>query len=76
MVGNYRKLVPVREITTAGLHKLQGTATGDIRVEVTNSDGGIETARLPITIVHGIGRHLFSTGTALKKGIKTVISDS
>ena len=75
MMRNYRKLIPARDITTAGLHKLYGTATGEIRVEVTDSDGETKTARLPITIVPGIGRNLFSPGTALLKGVKTVISD-
>ncbi len=73
---NLQEINPAREITTAGMHTLYGTATGDIACEVTESNGEVHTARIPIVIVPGIGKHLFSSGSAKSRGIKTVIGDS
>eukprot|EP00752_Nemacystus_decipiens_P006651 g5979.t1 len=73
---NLRQINPAREITTAGNHTLHGTATGDIVCEVTDSNGNERLAHIPIVIVPGIGKHLFSSGSAKARGIKTVIGDS
>ena len=62
-------------ITTAGMHQLHGTATGKLRVKVTDSHGEKKTVILPVTIVSGIGRHLFSSVAAQTRGFKTTISD-
>ena len=73
---NLQEINPAREITTAGMHTLYGTATGDIVCKVADSDGKERTANIPIVIVPGIGKHLFSSGSAKSRGIKTVIGDS
>ena len=73
---NLQEINPAREITTAGMHMLYGTATGDIVCKVTDSDGKERTANIPIVIVPGIGKHLFSSGSAKSRGIKTIIGDS
>ena len=49
-----------RIISTAGLHTLLGTATENLRSKVTESNGRTRMATLPVTIVRGIGRNLFS----------------
>ncbi len=71
-----RQINPAREITTAGMHTLYGTATGDIVCQVADSNGKMHTAHIPIVIVPGIGKHLFSSGSAKSRGINTVIGNS
>ena len=73
---NLQEINPAREITTAGMHTLYGTATGDVVCKAADSDGKERTANVPIVIVPGIGKHLFSSGSAKSRGSKTVIGDS
>jgi len=73
---NLRKINPAREITMGGMHSLYGTATGDIVCQVQDSNGKEHTAHIPIVLVPGIGKHLFSSGSAKSRGIKTIIDDS
>ena len=73
---NLQEINPAREITTAGMHTLYGTATGDIVCEIADNNGEVHRAHIPIVIVPGIGKHLFSSGSAKSRGIKTVIGDS
>ena len=76
LMFDYQELDTPRTITSAGLHTLLGTATGKIRSKVTDSNGRIRMAALPIIIVPGIGRNLFSSSAAQGKGITTIISDN
>ena len=71
----YKTLKTPSIITTAGMHRLHGTATGKLRVNVTDSFGEKQTVILPVTIVSGIGRNLFSSVAAHSRGFKTIISN-
>lgn len=46
---------------------MYGTANGTIKVNVINSDGNVLPAKLPITVVPGIGRTLFSSVTTTRR---------
>ncbi len=72
----YKILEKPSIITTAGMHRLRGSATGKLRVKVTDHNGEKKSVILPVTIVSGIGRNLFSSVTAHDKGFKTIISDN
>lgn len=58
------------------MQKLYATATGKVRVSVIDSSGEEALCTLPITIVSGIGKRLFSSGAAQTKGFKTTISEN
>ena len=75
MVG-YEEFDTPRIITTAGLHTLLGTATGKLRGKVIDSNFRTRMATLPVTTVLGVGRNLFSPGTAQSKGITTITPDN
>lgn len=68
---DFSPIIPPREITTAGLHTVYGTAKGNIVFEATNSNGENQVASIPIMLVPGIGRHLCSSGSAEERGIDT-----
>ena len=74
MMSNYREVTSSRVIATAGNFELRPTATGDVTCEVKRSDGSKQTATLPIALVPGMGRHLFSSGLAKEKGISTILT--
>ena len=70
---NYVALKPPMIITTAGGNKLEGVAQGVLQVDVRDSKGISRNVSLPVTLVPGINKHLFSSCTAAQPGVRTVI---
>lgn len=52
---NLRTINPAREITTAGMRTLHGTATGTVVCEVADSERDTQVARLPTVSFQGLG---------------------
>ena len=71
----YKTLKEPSIITTAGMHRLHGSATGKLRVNVTDHLGEKKTVTLPVTIVSGIGRNLFSSVTGVQDNYIRKFSD-
>ena len=65
----YTRIDPPMVITTAGNNVLRGTAQGILLVIVRGIDDGLRTVKLPIVLVPGLKRNLFSTSAAAKKGL-------
>ena len=63
------------KIIGAGGHEFWGIGEGTITVLAEDEHGVDRCIRLTVTIVPGLGRHLFSTGAAYKKGADTQISE-
>lgn len=65
-------LDPPMVITTAGLHSIHGFATGTLPCAVVDTNGQEHEISVSVTLVPGLGRHLFSPTAAQKHGIHTV----
>ena len=64
------------EITAAGNNVLRGTTQGILQVLVRGTDDVLRTVKLPIVLVPGLKRNLFSSSAASQKGVKTIIEKS
>ena len=62
------------EIKAAGHNTLFGTAQGILLVVVRNTQDACRAVKLPIVLVPGFGRNLFSTALAAQKGVKTIFT--
>ncbi|CAN0458149.1 unnamed protein product, partial [Ascophyllum nodosum] len=72
---NYTNISPPMEIKAAGHNTLLGIAQGTLLVVVVRDTQGIcRTVKLPIVLVPGLGRNLFSTAMAAQTGVKTIIT--
>ncbi|CAN0360431.1 unnamed protein product, partial [Ascophyllum nodosum] len=71
---NYTNISPPMEIKAAGHNTLLGIAQGTLLVVVRDTQGICRTVKLPIVLVPGLGRNLFSTAMAAQKGVKTTIT--
>ena len=60
-------------INVAGNHCLYTVDQGVLVVQVLDHLGSKHSVQLPVTIVPGLGRHLFSGGSATMKGVNMVI---
>ena len=69
----YARIEPTMEITAAGNNVLRGTAQGILLVVVRGTDDALKTVKLPIALVPGLKRNLFSTSAAAKKDGETII---
>ena len=69
------RLDPPATIVVAGYSTLRGVSMGTLTVRVTDAQGVFHDMLLPAMNVPGLGRHLFSGGTAARKGINTVIAN-
>ena len=59
----------VRKIIVAASNReLHGTATGILYGTIVDQTGRTHRARFPSLIVSGLGRHVFSSSVAMKKG--------
>ena len=67
------KLDPPAMIVIAGHNTFKKVSMGILIVRVTDAQGFLHDMLLPAMNVPGLGRHLFSGGTAAMKGINTVI---
>ena len=71
---NYTKISPPMEIKAAGHNTLLGIAQGTLLVVVRDTQDICRTVKLPIVLVPGLGRNLFSTAMAAQNGVKTIIT--
>ena len=72
---DYTKISPPMEIKAAGHNTLLGIAQGTLLLVVVRDTQDIcRTVTLPIVLVPGLGRNLFSTAMAAQKGVKTTIT--
>ena len=71
---DYTKISPPMEIKAECHNTLLGIAQGTLLVVVRDTQGICRTVKLPIVLVPGLGRNLFSTAMAAQKGVKTTIT--
>ena len=71
---NYTQIDPSMEIKAACHNTLYGIAQGILLVVVRDTQDICRTPKLPIVLVPGLGRNLFSTAMAAQKGVKTIIT--
>ena len=71
---DYTQISPPMEIKAAGHNTLFDTAQGTLLVVIRDTQDVRRTVKLPIVLVPGLGRNLFSTAMAAQKGVKTVFT--
>ena len=59
-LSDYEVLEDSRKINTARKHQLEGEATGVITGTITGKAGVKQSLKIPIVLVPGLGRNLFS----------------
>ena len=69
----YTRIEPPMEIKTAVNNMLRGTTQDILLVVVRGTDDALRAVKLPIVVVPGLKRNLFSSTVAAKKGVKTSI---
>lgn len=57
---HYEEIKSPRAKTTAGMHKLLGTASGTLNVQMTHDNRNSTMGKLLVTVVPGIGHDLVS----------------
>ena len=70
----YNPIDPPMEIKAAGHNTLFDIAQGTLLVVACDTQDICRTVKLPIVLVPGLGRNLFSTAMAAQKGVKTIIT--
>ena len=75
ILDDYTVLEHPLKIVGVGGHELHGVGEGVITALALDVEGDERKVRFKCTTVPGLGRHLFSTGAATKKGAYTIISD-
>ena len=84
-MNHYVHLNPPATINVAGNHRLYGVGQGILVVQMLHHLGSKHSVQLhhlgsqhsvqlPVTIVPGLGRHLFSEGPAAIKGVNMIIA--
>ena len=73
---NRRELQPRMVIQTAGLRSIYGVATGQLPCIAVDTDGIEREITVRVTLVPGLGRHLFSPKAAQQHGIYTMFAAS
>ena len=63
------QLDPPVTINVAGNHRLYGVGQGVLFVEVLDHIGSKHSVQLPVTVVPGLSRYLFSGGSAAARGV-------
>ena len=71
---DYTQISPPMEIKSAGHSILFGTAQGNLLVVVRDTQDVCRPVKLPIALVPGLGRNLFSTALAAQQGVKTIFT--
>eukprot|EP00903_Cladosiphon_okamuranus_P009153 g8746.t1 len=71
---SYRKLTPPMVITTAGLRRVYGTAAAVLPWVVVDTDGVERHISVSITVVPGMGKHLFPPKYAQRQGVHTIFT--
>ena len=70
------QLDPPVTINVAGNHRLYGVNQRVLLVDVLDHIGSKHSVQLLVTIVPGLGRLLFSGGSAAARGVKIIIATS
>ena len=70
-LSEYEVLEEPRKITTAGKRQLEGNTTGVITGTITDKAGAKQPVKLPIVVVPGLARNLFSVPQAASQGVVT-----
>ena len=73
-MNHYVQLDPPVTTKVAGNHRLYGVGQGVLFVQVLDHIGSKHSVRLPVTVVPGLGRHLFSGGSAAARGVTMIIA--
>ena len=73
-MNHYVQLDPPVIINVAGNHRLYGVGQGVLFVQVSGHIGSKHSEQLPVTVVPGLGRHLFSGGSAAARGVTMIIA--
>ena len=71
---DFTQVSPPMEIKAAGHNTLLAIAQGTLLVVVRDKQDICSTVQLPIVLVPGLGRNLFSAAMAAQKGVKTIIT--
>ena len=71
---SYQELKPPMIITTAGMRRVYGTAAGVLPCFVVDTDGVERQVSVRVTVVPGMGKHLFSPKFAQRQGIHTIFA--
>ena len=66
---NYVHLEPPLTLSVAGGYRLSGVGKGVFMVEVEDQQGIKNPVQLPVTIVPGLGRHLFRRNSSNKRSV-------
>ena len=67
------RIEPLMKIRAAGNNVSHDTAKGILLVVVRGTDDILKTVKLPIVLVPGLKRNVFSTSTAAQKCLQTII---
>ena len=73
-LNHYVQLDPPVITNVAGNHRLYGVGHGVSFVQVSDHIGSKHSVQLSVTVVPGLGRHLFSRGSAAARGVTMIIS--
>ena len=73
-MNHYVQLDPPVIINVAGNHRLYGVGQGVLFVQVWDQISSKHSVQLPVTVVPGLGRHLFSAGSAAATGVTMIIA--
>ena len=72
----YTRIEPPMEIRAAGDNVLRGNAQGILLVVARGTDDVFRTVKLPIVLVPGLKRNLFSASAAAQKDVTPVTEKS
>lgn len=72
-MSDFRALLVPKSIVAAGGHVLRGTHSGVLPVSVADDKGKFHRIKLTCILVPGLGRHIFSTMEASRRGVTTTI---
>ena len=73
-MNHYVYLNPPATIKVAGNHRLYGVGQGVLVVQVLDHVASKHSVPLPVTIVPGLGSHLFSRGSAATREVNMIIA--
>ena len=71
---DYTEINPPMEIKAMDHNTLFGTAQGILLVVVRDTQDLCRTVKLPLVLVPGLKRNIFSTALAAQKGVKTIFT--
>ena len=73
-MNHYVQLDPPVTLNVAANHRLLAVGQGVLFVQVLDHIGSKHSVQLPVTVVPGLGRHLFSGRSAATRGVTMIIA--